>query len=196
MAAVLGVVTFDLLLGGGIAVFGSGLASGLSLSGPQPSQFVQIFRVAVGVLLFILGVGQLAGWNLKPNFVDAFTYRIRPEREGRRSPIQNLFFYGLGYTAAGMGCTGPILAGLIIFAVSFGGLTSALIAFAVFSLTMGALMLVISGLVAASRESLITRLKSATPKIKWGSSVLLILVGSFNVYTALNSDFFMRLLLP
>ncbi len=196
LAASFGVITFALVLGLMIALLGLGLAQGLSISGPEPSQFVRIFRGGVGVVLLILGVGQLLGWNLKPVFADAFAYRTRPEREGKRKPVVNLFLYGLGYNAAGMGCTGPILAGLMIFALSSGGFITALGAFSVFSLTMGGLMLLVSGLVAASRQTMITRLKAAAPKIKLTTSVLLILVGVFNIYTAVNLDLFLSLLFP
>ena len=57
-------------------------------------------------------------------------------------------------------------------------------------------MLVVSGLVAASRQTLITRLKAATSKIKTVASVLLILVGLFNIYTAINLPVFINLLFP
>lgn len=196
VAAALGVITFDLVLGLLIALLGSGIAQGLSISGSEPSQFVRIFRGGVGVTLLLLGAGQLLGWNLKPTFVDAFAYRTRPEREGKRKPAVNLFLYGLGYNAAGMGCTGPILAGLMIFALSSGGFATALSAFGVFSLTMGGLMLIVSGLVAASQQTLITKLKKATASIKRTASVLLILVGVFNIYTSLNTDFFLLILFP
>ncbi len=194
LAAAFGVITFALVLGLMIALLGAGLAQGLSISGPAPSQFVRIFRGGVGVVLLILGVGQLLGWNLKPVFADAFAYRTRPERDGKRKPAANLFLYGLGYNAAGMGCTAPILAGLMIFALSSGGFITALGAFGVFSLTMGGLMLLVSGLVAASRQTLITRLKAVAPKITRTASVLLILVGVFNIYTAVNLDLFLKLL--
>ena len=196
LAAALGVITFDLVLGLIIALLGLGIAQGLSISGPEPSQFVRYFRGGVGVVLITLGIGQIIGWNLKPTFVDAFAYRTRPEREGKRKAATNLYLYGLGYNAAGMGCTGPILAGLIIFALSSGGFITALSAFGVFSITMGGLMLLISGLVAASKQTLVTRLKAATPKIKWAASILLISVGVFNIYTAINQELFLDLLFP
>ena len=196
LAAVFGVITFDLLLGGGIAVFGSGIASGLSISGSQPNAFVQIFRAFIGILLLILGIGQLLDWNLKTNFMDAFVYRMRPERKGKRSGKLNMYMYGLGYTAAGMGCTGPILAGLITYAISIGGIASALSAFLIFSISMGALMLLISMLVASSQENLINRLKAAAPKIKTVSATLLIFVGGFNLFTTINSELFLKMLFP
>jgi cytochrome c-type biogenesis protein len=196
LAAALGVVAFALVLGAVMAVLGTGIAQGLSVSDPEPNQFVRVFRGAVGAILLALGIGQLLGWNLKPRFADAFAFYTRPGREGEKSPATSLFLYGLGYNAAGMGCTGPILAGLIVVALASGGLGSALGAFFVFAVTMGALMLIVSLLVAASKETLITRMKSATPTIKRVSSYALILVGAFNIYTAVNLPLFLSLFFP
>ena len=95
-----------------------------------------------------------------------------------------------------MGCTGPFLAGLMVVALASGGVASALTAFGVFSLTMGGLMLAVSGLVAASRQTLITRLKAATAKIKSVAGIVLVGVGLLNLYSAFNPAQFMRLLVP
>jgi cytochrome c-type biogenesis protein len=196
LASALGVMSFALVLGLIIALLGAGAGKSLAISGAEPNQFVRIFRGVVGVVLFTLGVFQLTGRTLKPKFVDAFAYRTRPQRNGRRSAATTLYLYGLGYNAAGMGCTGPILAGLMLAALTSGGFTSAITAFAIFASTMGVLMLIISILVAASRQSLIANLKAATPKIKWMSSILLLLVGLFNIYTALNLTQFVQVLFP
>lgn len=195
-SAAAGVIAFVMLLGILISVFGAGLGQALSISGSDPSLAVRLFRGAVGVGLVVLGIGQLAGWNLKPGLVDAFVYRLRPARERERGPSLNLFLYGFGYTAAGIGCTGPILAGLIILALSSGGFRSSLLAFSLFAVTMGALMLVVSGLVAASRDSLITRLKAQGSPLQLATSLLVILAGVFNIVTAAAQDLFGRLLFP
>lgn len=95
-----------------------------------------------------------------------------------------------------MGCTAPILASLILVAVASGGLASAVSSFHVFAATLGTLMLVISALVAASEDTLISRLRAYAPKIKRASSYVLILVGAFNIYTAITMDIFLDLLFP
>ncbi len=74
-----------------------------------------------------------------------------------------LYLYGFGYTATGMGCTGPILTGLMLTAFSAGGFGAAVTAFGIFALTMTLLMLLVSGLVTASQQRLITRLQAAAP---------------------------------
>jgi cytochrome c-type biogenesis protein len=196
MAAALVVITFDLLLGLLIALLGTGVANGLGITGPEPNAFVRSLRLVVGAVLLVLGVGQLANWNLKPRFVEALIYGSRPRPASGRGPATALYLYGFGYTAAGMGCTGPILAGLVALTLTAGGFSTRLVAFGLYALTMGGLMLLVSALVANSNESLIRRLKAATPRIKNVAGVLLILVGVFNVYFTLNLDLFRRLLFP
>jgi cytochrome c biogenesis protein CcdA len=197
IAAALGVITFNLALGVVIGLLGTGIAQGLSISGSQPNPFVRAFRAGVGITLMALGTAQLRGVNLKPMLADALAWRVRPRRDtASRNPMLSLYLYGLGYNAAGMGCTGPILAGLVIYALAAGGFAAALSAFLVFSATMGGLMLLISLLVATSQDTLIRRLKTATPHIKIASSLLLIGVGLFNLISALDVGTFVRLLFP
>ncbi len=57
-------------------------------------------------------------------------------------------------------------------------------------------MLLVSGLVARSQDALIRHLKASTPRITQATSALLVLVGLFNILTALNADLFVRLLFP
>lgn len=196
LSAAGGVVTFSLLLGLIIALLGAGAAQGLAISGPTPNSFVRVFRGLVGLALLGLGVAQIAGWTFKARPAEALAYLTRPQRGGGRGPAATLYLYGLGYSAAGIGCTGPILAGLMISALTAEGFGSALGAFAIFSITMAVLMILVSGLVAGSQQALITRLKASTPKIARATSFVLILVGAFHLYAAADIGTFVRLLFP
>ena len=118
LTAAFGVLAFDLLLGLLIAVLGACVGSSLTITGSEPNSLVVIFRGLLGVVLFALGILQLKGVNLKPRLVDAFVYRVRPlQGSETKSSLIKFYLYGFGYTAAGVGCTGPILAGLIIYAL-------------------------------------------------------------------------------
>ncbi len=195
LAAAAGIVSFNLILGLIIGLLGAGVAQGLSITGDNPT-FIRFFRGGVGIVLLILGIAQLRGVNLKPIIADALAWHTRPRLDTKQYPARSLYFYGLGYNAAGMGCTGPILAGLVVFALSSGGLISAFSAFLVFSITMGSLMLFVSVLVSTSHKTMIHRLKSATPHIKTASSVLLVAVGLFNILTSINVTTFVQVLFP
>ena len=59
----------------------------------------------------------------------------------KKGPLMGMYLYGFGYNGLGIGCGGPIMAGLFIFALSIGGFSSALFAFIIFALTMVILML-------------------------------------------------------
>lgn len=195
LAAAGGVLTFTLVLGATIGLLGVSAGQALSISGPEPSIFVLWFRGLVGVLLVALGLAQWFDVNLKPGLADKLAWYTRPNRQGNGGAT-TLYLYGFGYTAAGMGCTGPILAGLTIVALATGGFSTAITTFAVFAITMGGLMLLVSGLVATSQDTLIQRLKAGTPRIKQVASVLLVLVGLFNIFSVLRLDLFVQLLFP
>ena len=196
LAAAAGVITFVLILGGAIALLGSGFGKAVSMTDPNPNQGVLWFRGIVGGLLIVLGIAQWFGVNLKPGWADALAWRTRPQRDSARGGALTLYLYGFGYTAAGIGCTGPILAGLMVFALSSGGFGSAMTAFTIYAATMGALMLLVSGLVAASQDTLVHWLKASTPRIKQVTSVLLVLVGVFTVVTVLNQAWFVQRFSP
>jgi cytochrome c biogenesis protein CcdA len=183
------------MLGIIIGLLGISAGQALSISGSEPSRFVLWFRAGVGVMLVALGLAQWFNFNLKPSIADKLAWYTRPNRQGHGGAT-TLYLYGLGYTAAGIGCTGPILAGLTVVALSTGGFSTAITIFAVFAITMGGLMLLVSGLVATSQETLIQRLKTGTPRIKRITSVLLVLVGFFYIFTVLRLDLFVRFLFP
>lgn len=193
IAPVAGVVTFNLLLGAVIALLGEGLVTGLSVSNPNPSQFTRFLRIGIGTALMILGAGQFSNVTFHFRTLDSLTQRFSA---AARSGDRGLYLYGFGYNAAGIGCAGPIMAGLIIFALGSGGFVSAFSAFVVYSLTMASLMLLVSLLVVNSRNILIQNLKASTPKIKRVTSLILIAVGAFLIYATVNLQFFVQTFFP
>jgi len=111
-ASALGVVTFILLLGIVIGILGAGFGKSLGLVGENPSISVRWLRGIVGVLLLYLGFSHATGkgnpfeklatiWHPKPLPKEKLAFR-------------KLFSYGFGYTLLGIGCGGPIMAGLFV----------------------------------------------------------------------------------
>lgn len=196
LAAALGVMTFDLLLGGAAAGLGAGFTKGFSISSGDPNDLVLGFRLLVGVALLYLGIAQYVDKVPRLNFSYALAYKTRPRKNQPENPTKTMYLYGLGYTAAGLGCTGPILAGLLLTALSTGIPGAAFGAFVVFSLTMSALMLAVSGLVASSQETLITQLKANAERVKKTGAVILVFVGVFNLYSVLGLNSFLKVLFP
>ncbi len=191
--AAAGVVTFTVILGVVVALLGQGVASSFSISNPSPSLFTRVIRIGLGAILVSLGALQLSNFTFHNHALDSLTGRFYSEaRAGNRG----LYLYGFGYNAAGIGCAGPIMAGLIVFALASGGFINAFLAFALYSATMASLMLGVSLLVAESKTVLVSSLKYSTAKVKKASSAILIVVGVFLIYATLNLQFFVQALFP
>jgi len=110
-----------------------------------------------------------------------------------------MFLYGLFYNAAGIGCTGPILLSVMLFALTAGSAAAAFGAFLAFSLTMGTLMTGVTIIAGLSQVLLVRRLRLATPFLHRLGGVVMILVGSYtaiSLATGPGRELFVRLLLP
>ena len=192
--ASLGIVTFSIILGSLIGLLGAGFGKSLALAGNNPNLFVRIFRGVIGGLLAIFGIMHFKGVSFKTGPINKLSQGIMsPHKKG---PLMGMYLYGFGYNALGIGCGGPIMAGLLVFSLSLGGFSSALFAFIIFSLTMVILMLFMSILVGLSKDTLINKLKTSSGKIKKFSGIIMLLVGLFLLLSSIFTKTFVGLLFP
>jgi len=195
LATALGLITFNLILGTIIGILGAGFGKSLGLAGENPSIVVRWFRGIVGVLLLYLGFSHATGKGNPFGKLGHLWHSKFPSQE-TQSSFGKLYTYGFGYTLLGIGCGGPIMAGLIVFALSQGGFMNALLAFGVYSLTMAFLMIVVSTLIALSKETLLQGLRQSTAAIQRVSGVLLLLVGAFLILSSIFITTFTSILFP
>jgi cytochrome c-type biogenesis protein len=194
LAAAAGVFLFDMILGLAIVLIGSGFAGSLGISGPSPNLYVRVFRGAVGAFLVVLGVLNLRGTGIFHN--DSLTsVGKRLMRNGELKPSREMFAYGFGYVSVGIGCAGPVLSGLLLFALSFGGTVEASVAFLLFATTMAGLMISVSLFVTVSPSTL-TGLTHNGPRIKKVASIAQVAVGVFLVFASYYNGLFVQLLFP
>lgn len=194
LAAAAGVLLFNLALGLGIALLGSTFGGSLAISTSRPNIYVQIFRGAVGAFLVTLGVLNLRGTGIfHSDMLTSLGRRLG--KNGHLAPSREMFAYGFGYVSVGIGCAGPILSGLVIFALTFGGIAETFGAFALFATTMAALMVGVSLLVSVS-PSTISQLTQGGPKIKKAAAIAQIAVGIFLVIASYYNSLFVQLLFP
>ena len=194
LIAALGVTTFNLLLGSLIGLLGVGFGKSLGLAGGEPSSFVRWLRGILGGLLLILGLSHATGRGINFDFLQRFFQKPRTNKP--QTPFGKIFSYGFGYTLLGIGCGGPILAGLSIYALSLGGFSQALLAFLVYSLVMALLMILVSILIAFSKETLLKDLGKSVVAIKKFSGYLLLLVGLFLIASSIFVTTFTQILFP
>jgi len=194
LAAASGVAIFNLLLGSFIGLLGAGLGKSLALGGSQPNLFVRIFRGVVALLLITLGVSHFKGMNMHFKFIDNTVTRF--SYYSKKNPIRSLFTYGFFYVALGVGCGGPILAGLSIYALSQGGVIPALFAFMIFTTTMAFLMLAVTVAIGLAQNKILTTLSRSTVIIKKISGIILLIVGLLLLLSAIYTAQFTALLFP
>ena len=192
--AALGVTTFNLILGGILAVLGVAFLGSLALASSEPNLSVRIFRGVVGILLIALGLSHLTGRGLSFGFLERLGHPFRSIESA--SPTRQLYAYGFGYNALGIGCGGPILAGLAIFAFAFGGFGATLAAFLVFSLTMASLMIGISVLPAFIGRTSMRGLSRSTGTIQRVAGTVQAVVGGFLLFSAIYTSLFVQTFFP
>lgn len=192
LIAAIGVIIFNILLGAVIGVLGTGFAKSLGLSGPEPNVYIRWFRGIVGVFLILLGYSHATGRGINFSRLGHWI----PRYEQTKSPTRNFLYYGFFYSFIGIGCGGPILASLSLFAIASGGFQSALSAFVIYSLVMAILMVIVSLLVGLSREGLLKAVGHSILTIKKVSGVLLVLVGIFLIFSTVFVQTFTKFMSP
>ncbi|MCH8986672.1 hypothetical protein IIA94_00670 [Patescibacteria group bacterium] len=137
------------------------------------------FRRIIGVLLIGLG------WALVANKVFGGLGKVEhfgadlSKRGG--GMFSKFFMFGFGYTLAGIGCVAPLVGGLSLFALSGGGLSSALTVFILASTVMALLMILLSVIAGFARESLTQTLVSQMRPMRLLGGFFLIFMGVFNI---------------
>lgn len=188
----LGIIVFNIIFGGLIGVLGENFGKSFSISSPQPNAYVRIVRGIIGMVLILFGLSQYFGRGGIFHSISHYGNKLISQQ----SSHAKAFTYGFAYNIIGIGCVGPILSGLVLFALGSGGFSSAFTAFVVFSLTMAFLMFVLSYLISLVKSRNIERLTNITPKIKRWSAVILLLVGFYLVLSSVFVKEFISLLFP
>lgn len=186
--AALGVITINVLVGLVIALLGS--AAPFAKDPREDIALILGIRTVAGFLIAVMGILTVVDRPLPvPSFVHRFI--------GRASFGKSIFFYGLLYNGAAIGCTGPILLGLMLYAISTGSFAGALTAFLVFALTMGILMILLTTAIAISKERVAQKLIPLTPVIKKVAGWVMILVGlAIALLTLEGNRIFVKIFFP
>ncbi len=192
-AAALGVIAVNAAIGAVIALLGR--ATPFQPDPRQDAPAILMVRTLAGAAIAGLGVLTLTGKSLAGGLLARFVPAPPATGRGARS----MFLYGAFYNAAGIGCTGPILLSLVLFAFTAGSAARAVGAFAVFSLVMGVLMVGVTVLAGFSQTLLTQRLRVATPFLHRLGGLVMILVGGYtavSLATGPGRELFVRLFLP
>ena len=192
-AAALGVIAVNVAIGAVIALLGR--ATPFQPDPRQDAPAILMIRTLAGAAIAGLGVLTLTGKSLAGGLLT----RLVPAPPATGRGARSMFLYGAFYSAAGIGCTGPILLSLVLFAFTAGSAARAVGAFAVFSLVMGVLMVGVTVLAGFSQTLLTQRLRVAMPFLHRLGGLVMILVGGYtavSLATGPGRELFVRLFLP
>ena len=162
MSTAAGILAFYLLLGALVYLLGSVV-----------SPYLRYFKPAVGFAFVLLGLVLYSGYSVRAPRVASL-----PRETGALA----FFLFGAAYAATALGCTLPIFLVLVVYPLFTGRLLLGFLAFLSYSLAKAVLMVVVTYLVAYSREALLKRLALSTAKIKKFSGLAIALIGGYLIY--------------
>lgn len=187
LIAALGVLTINIIIGLIIAFLGS--ASPFAKDPRQDIPLILGVRIVAGLIIAYLGLMTVLGKHLE--------IPVLPNLIGKLSFGKSIFLYGMLYNGAAVGCTGPILLGLILYALTSGSFTSALTAFIIFALTMGVLMIILTTLTAIFKNTVAQKLAPLTPAIQKIAGFVMIFAGiSIALLTFQGNKLFVQVFFP
>ena len=181
MIASFGITSFFLIVGISVVLF-------KAIFDVAIQEYLAYLMPVVGALLLIFGASILFGFDSV--FEHLIEYVKMPFKrigsmfgkdKGTQAGSGGLFAYGFGYGAAASSCMAPVFLGVMFLAFSAGGFLGSALIISLYSLSIGAMMVIITYMVSSSGKTL-ERLVRNTDRIKRISGFLLLLAGAFVVF--------------
>jgi len=138
------------------------------------SQLIPLLELVAAVVIIFMGVSILV--KIK---IPSISMLVKaPKQKG----LIGLYVFGVAYGLAGVGCSAPIFFSILAYAVAVEEFLSSIITFLVYTIGMGAPLILTSILVAEAKKLTIERIAKATPWLQKFCGVFLILVGVYLLY--------------
>ncbi len=160
------------LCAGFLAVFGlfGGIAAGVG--NRFLGDWISYLTFALGILLGVLGLAMLAGFQLKLSLP-------RFQRGGDSRGLTSIFLFGVSYAVVSLSCTIPLFIGTVVSAFSSRNIGEALIIFLAYGAGLGTVIMVLTLAIALARNEIVTGMRRLLPHINRVSGGFLVIVGAF-----------------
>jgi len=188
IAAALGILLVYLIIGIPAAAAGETVKGSVGLLAP-----------IVAAIILVMGIIMMTNYDLPFYRVTALFnpvvdgarnafYKVTKKEPGaQKGYYSGLLAYGAGYGAASLGCHAPIFITVLLAGLAAGGFASALLAFILYAIGMGLLMVVVTVLVGMAKTELVKKLQHLMPIIKKVSGLVLVLVGVVLLYSYISA---------
>ena len=135
------------------------------------------FTLAVGVLLVVLGVAMLRGF-------EPVLRLPKVQMSTDRRQLSSMFLYGVSYAIASLSCTIGVFIGIVSTTLEQESFLTGVATFAAYGLGMGATLSILTIAVALARSGVLRAFRRVLPHMNTISGVLLIVAGVFVGYYA------------
>jgi cytochrome c biogenesis protein CcdA len=135
------------------------------------------FTMAIGVLLVVLGIAMLRGFEPTVNLP-------KLQLSERRRQLSSMFLYGVSYAIASLSCTIGVFIAVVSTTLRSSSFAEGVATFLAYGLGMGLTLSILTIAVALAKQGIVTRFKKVLPYVHTVSGVLLILAGAFVSYYA------------
>lgn len=178
LISALGVITVNVIVGGVIALLGAAAPFAKDPRADIPA--ILAVRTLAGLIIAYLGLMTVLGKHIEVPYLQ--------KRLGEISFGKSIFLYGMLYNGAAIGCTGPLLLGLILYTLTLGSFANAFLAFLVFALTMGALMIILTTSIAAFKVKAIQKIAPFTPVVQKTAGYVMLFAGLITALLTLEGN--------
>lgn len=159
---------------GFMTVFGTiGLVATQFLS--RINSVVPYISMLVGVLLAILGVGMLRGYELKLSLP-------KLSRAQSGSSLVSMYVYGVSYAVVSLSCGFAGFLTTVVSASSERSLASSMGVYAAFTAGMGLVLVVLSFAVALAQQAFVRGMRKVLPYVNRASGAMLVVAGLYVAY--------------
>ena len=135
------------------------------------------FTLAVGLLLVVLGVAMLRGF-------EPVLRLPKVQMSTDRRQLSSMFLYGVSYAVASLSCTIGVFIGIVSTTLEQESFFTGVSTFAAYGLGMGATLSILTIAVALARSGIVRAFRRVLPHMNTISGVLLIVAGLFVGYYA------------
>jgi cytochrome c-type biogenesis protein len=160
----------------------------IMLIGTPIYPFIPYLAPVIAILMILFGIMMLSNmqYYFITNKVDALIKKVVSKiKFGNKNigekinekEVGGVFAYGMGYGLAAAGCTLPVFLLIITTSLATGGFFSGMLMFFVYGLGAALFMVAVTLLVAASKDSIVNKLKMSTAKIKYASGIFMVVAG-------------------
>jgi cytochrome c-type biogenesis protein len=134
--------------------------------------WIPFVALGVGVLMMILGIAMLRGFEVNIGFLKA-------GRGATTRDNNSMFTFGITYALASLSCTLPVFLSVVVGSLASASFVSGLATYVAYAAGMSVVLISLTIAVAMAKHGLVRRLRSMLPYVQRVSAGFLVVAGAY-----------------